>query len=415
MRQSSRSRPPHRTSRRQQGLSPLPHLTPHQSTLNNSTPTPIPNIQSTPTDQRYAHLSSNLSNPTIINTISSSQHQNPPLDPQLTHQISEHESQFHISPSISNSSISSHRPYTAPIYLSHHPHNYIPSSYSLPPPRQPPYIPTPNPIPFQPPPNISIHDSTSTNSTELRGIIQQLQQTISQLTQSLQDIRTDLRSTQADNQFLHSELLRPQQRQISSSQSDTSSLAPPTDPLPLIPDLLTFDTSTTPTSNPQPLPPSVHTVLSTSTNTTIPPISHSSPNTKTSPPSPPPSLTSHDTTSKCIPSSINIDPTITTHPPSIPNGYDLLLREFLRIQQRQNELHELQIMELQSSRLKKQPSNSKFPVLNDKSCNPKNFREWYQKVISILATDDWSALYDRQNPRYHTRWTHSPQPKQPLI
>lgn len=47
------------------------------------------------------------------------------------------------------------------------------------------------------------------------------------------------------------------------------------------------------------------------------------------------------------------------------------------------------------TRLKKQPSNYKFPSLSDKYCNPTQFREWYNKIISILATDEWSKLYDK--------------------
>ena len=396
MHQSSQSPPPQRSSRRQQGLSPLPHLIPHQPTFNTSTPTTVPNIPSTPTNQRYAYLSSNISNPSIVNTISSSHHQNPPIHPHITHQILEHEPTFHSSPSIANSSISSHRPYTAPIYLSHQTYHNIPSSYSLPPPGQSPYTSNLNPTPFQPPPNISLHDPASTNSSELRSIIRQLQQTISQLTQSLNDIRADLSSTQKDNQFLRSELLRSQQHHLSSSQSDTSSLAQPSHPLPPIPDLLTFDNTTTPTTDPPPKPPSIHTVHSNPTTTPIPPPSTSSSNTNTTLSHPPPPPPSNNTTSTCVPVSISFDPTITSHSTSHPNDHDLLLREFLRVQQRQNELHELQLMELQSSRLKKQPTNSKFPTLNDKNCNPKNFREWYQKVVSILATDEWSALYNTQ-------------------
>ena len=44
--------------------------------------------------------------------------------------------------------------------------------------------------------------------------------------------------------------------------------------------------------------------------------------------------------------------------------------------------------------LTKQPTNSKFPLLNDKNPTPSHFREWYNKVTSILATDEWSKLYN---------------------
>lgn len=72
------------------------------------------------------------------------------------------------------------------------------------------------------------------------------------------------------------------------------------------------------------------------------------------------------------------------------------MREFLRMQQSQCGVQERQLLEMTTQRLKKQPSNSKFSVLNDKNCNPKNFREWYQKIISILATDEWNLLYNNQ-------------------
>ena len=49
------------------------------------------------------------------------------------------------------------------------------------------------------------------------------------------------------------------------------------------------------------------------------------------------------------------------------------------------------------TRLKEQPSNSKFSTLSDKNCTQTQFREWYNKVISILATGEWSPLYDAMN------------------
>ena len=63
------------------------------------------------------------------------------------------------------------------------------------------------------------------------------------------------------------------------------------------------------------------------------------------------------------------------------------MRAFLQFQERQLE-------EMTSTRLEKQPSNSKFPSLSDKNCSPTQFRDWYNNIISILTTDEWSALYD---------------------
>ena len=397
MNQSGRSLLPPRVSRRQRGLSPIPHSAPLPNPYNSENSTIMPNMQSTQYP-RYPHISANRSYPSITNTIDSSQRQNPQLDFQipphnLTHNISEHDSHHHsfaIQPSIANSSISSRRPHTAPIYLSHYPYHHHHSSYSLPP---------PGPTPFQPPPNISIHESTSSNSSELRGVISSLQQTISQLNESMVAIQSELRSSRADNEFLRSELLKYQQRHISSSQSDTSSSIPLPPPLHPIPDVLTLNPS--PKSNPNPLqdppqpPPSSSTEIPTP-----PPTPHSNPSNN--PPSyhnsAPPSR-SHHSSKTHVPSSIlyeSIDTTPQSTDPTIRmlHDHDHLMRKFLCIQQRQFDLHEKKLFEMTTTRLKKQPSNSKFPILNDKNCNPKNFREWYQKVISILATEEWSFLYN---------------------
>ena len=42
----------------------------------------------------------------------------------------------------------------------------------------------------------------------------------------------------------------------------------------------------------------------------------------------------------------------------------------------------------------KPPSSSDFPVLSNKETSRDTFSMWYFKVISILATHDWNALYD---------------------
>ena len=72
--------------------------------------------------------------------------------------------------------------------------------------------------------------------------------------------------------------------------------------------------------------------------------------------------------------------------------HDLLMREFINIQKHNSLLQEKQLEEMTKTRLTKQPTNSKFPSQNDKNSTPSQFREWYNKVISILATDEWSQL-----------------------
>ena len=73
------------------------------------------------------------------------------------------------------------------------------------------------------------------------------------------------------------------------------------------------------------------------------------------------------------------------------------MREFLKFQERQTAIHEKQIEELTKTRLSKAPTDSKFPTLSDKNSNPTQFREWYNKVLSILSTDEWNDLYDKTN------------------
>lgn len=43
---------------------------------------------------------------------------------------------------------------------------------------------------------------------------------------------------------------------------------------------------------------------------------------------------------------------------------------------------------------KKPPSSSDFPALTDKQTNRDECADWYSKVISLLATEDWLLLYD---------------------
>ena len=43
---------------------------------------------------------------------------------------------------------------------------------------------------------------------------------------------------------------------------------------------------------------------------------------------------------------------------------------------------------------KKPPSNSMFPRLNNTTSSLTHFPIWYKEVLSILATQEWNALYD---------------------
>lgn len=366
MDQKGQSLPPSRSSRRQQRLNPLPYPN-TRSGPHNPNSMIIPNIQSTEHQLRTSYVFPNLSYPSIVNTIASYQHPNLPRNhyistPTQTHQISEHDSNpqsFHLSPSIANSSISSTRPYTAPIYISHQLYSHHPSSYSLPPPRTQ-QLSDNNPHTVIPPPqNIHLHDSNSSNSSELRVVIHDLQRMISQLNESITTLQADLRSTRADNEYLRTELLRSQQHNHPSSIS----VEPPTS---IITDLLTFEHETQTKPHPPPNPPSIHTSSSTIQTPFISQSSHTSlpsNSTTSAPPIPPPNLPlPYDSSSPpsssqhssqtylpstedtiMIPTSVvldphtsskSIDPTI-----RILHDHDNLMREFSLLQQRQSDLH----------------------------------------------------------------------------
>ena len=46
---------------------------------------------------------------------------------------------------------------------------------------------------------------------------------------------------------------------------------------------------------------------------------------------------------------------------------------------------------------KKPPSSSDFPALTNKQTTRDDFNNWYSRVISILATEDWLPLYEKPN------------------
>ena len=72
----------------------------------------------------------------------------------------------------------------------------------------------------------------------------------------------------------------------------------------------------------------------------------------------------------------------------------MLMQEFINMQKRTSILQEQQLQEITQTCLKKHPTNPKFPQLSDKNATPSYFREWYNKILSILATDEWCQLYD---------------------
>lgn len=83
------------------------------------------------------------------------------------------------------------------------------------------------------------------------------------------------------------------------------------------------------------------------------------------------------------------------------------MQAFVTFQQQQASFQERKLEELTATRLKKAPTNSKFPSLSEKNCNPTQFRDWYNKIISILATDEWKDLYNTSTqdviPDGHTK------------
>ena len=72
-----------------------------------------------------------------------------------------------------------------------------------------------------------------------------------------------------------------------------------------------------------------------------------------------------------------------------------LFQQFLNTQQQSIAIQQAHLQELQKSRLTKAPSNiTSFPKLNDNQLNRDDFPDWYDSIVSIIATPEWYDLFD---------------------
>ena len=126
---------------------------------------------------------------------------------------------------------------------------------------------------------------------------------------------------------------------------------------------------------------------------------------------PTPNLSQHSV--QPIPTIIHTDASIASQnspipptpliPPSLPasqHASDPMIAAFMNAQQtfmpNQDRLI-AHILKTNTSPKKKPPSSTDFPALTDKQTTRDEFNDWYSKVISLLATEDWLPLYDRSN------------------
>ena len=270
-----------------------------------------------------------------------------------------------------------------------HPEHSQLSPLTYPPYRSHPHFP-PFTIPNPPaPPGVPLTSNTSTTTTptppQYHDTIDDLRNMVNMLSQSVQELKNNLHQTKSENTRLLqtiSELQHPQQHSSSHTihtPQQTPDLISFTEPVPTNPLL---PPPPVPPVPPDPSPSFNHSISSFSNPTTLPSVYSTIPSTIPQIPtnssftfSTPP----HNTIPTNLPSFSNQFPSST----NIFHDHDILMREFLKFQERQTTIQEKQIEELTKTRLSKAPTNSKFPTLSDKNSNPTQFREWYNKVLSI--------------------------------
>ena len=187
--------------------------------------------------------------------------------------------------------------------------------------------------------------------SQLRLTIDNLNNIISNLHHDLAAVRQQLAQSNLQNQQLQHQLL-------TMPHNSTSHTTPVTHPP--IPTTI----NTTPSPSPEPPPPPSPTSIKIT-------------------PTPPPIV---------LPSSTSI-------PDTHPTSQNQIMTAFISAQQTLMQNQEKLIAHIIQStdNKKKPPSSQPFPNLSDAQTTREDFNDWYLKVISLLATEDWNQLYDSTN------------------
>ena len=204
-------------------------------------------------------------------------------------------------------------------------------------------IPFPHPFnPYSNPVHTTLPNAENQILTELRLTIDNLNNIIVNLRQDLQNVRQDLHTSKQQNHHLQQQLLN-----LAHSNHTLKS--------PSVPPIIATEVQTIPANEMIRTSPSI---------------------------SPPP---------------IPVQPTTTQHSTT---HHDPMVAAFLSNQQTFMSNQERlisHILQHDNKKVKKPPSSSDFPVLTNKQTTRDDFNDWYSKVISILATEDWLPLYDKPN------------------
>ena len=402
-----------RSSRRQRGLSPLnPHGSQIPITQTSTTSHTNSTHSSTPHENLYSAFHEHQSSPSIVNTINSNPNYSS-VNNITPFRVSNAET---LPPTFNFNNNQQHNyPASAPAYQSTL-SNFSPTSY--PPSIQSHHDSLPSIIQINP-------QDDSSSSSQLRSIIRNLESMIQTLQTTTTELRQDLKITREENAQLRAHF-QTQQSHIHNSPSLFPFNNPTQPSVSISSNLISLEDSpnqphsihSNPNSNTSNLSiPHASTVTTTSSSHHSNPTNISSsspiptspiPSAPPKPPTPPPPIptpiplnplpspptyTHHSYPAHPISSHHHFfDPTL-----RIIQDHDILMREFINMQKRNSLLQEQQLEEMTQTRLHKHPTNSKFPQLNDKNSNPSQFREWYNKILSILATDEWSQLYDPIN------------------
>lgn len=267
----------------------------------------------------------------------------------------------------------------------------LPLSYTISPPPTFPHTPFTYPPPTHPSNLSSIHfpepHIPNQHLSQLTSAISYLQNMVNMLTTNVNNLQTDLRSSRSENKRLLQVISDLEQRSPHNTIPDLLSFPDPTVSLPSTPqqpdttdssDITSvyYEPTPPPSANPPPGFPSPPNPIPapppnpTPTKIPIPP-----PQQPTPTPIPPPVNFIYPSSHSVNPSECTFNPQSHYHDPThrLFHDHDILMREFLRLQERQSLLQERQLKEITETRLKKQPSNSKFPPLTDKNCKKHNF------------------------------------------